>query len=134
MKGAAAIFSLLLITSCTDDPDVKDVELSKLEVLNTAILRSPNSDEGYLDRAKYFYQEEKKTSEALKDIKRCFAIDSSNVDVFILEGQIYYALGQSVKSKFSWLEAIEKDPVNIEARLELAQFYASLTNYKRHWI
>lgn len=131
MIRIATIFSLLVITSCTENDEVKDIELSQLELLNKKILESPNSDEVYLDRAKYFFGEEKKTSEALKDIKRCFAIDSSNANVFILEGQIYSSLGQSAKAKFSWLEAIEQDPENIEARLELSQFYASLTNYQK---
>nr|AWJ66085.1 hypothetical protein [uncultured bacterium] len=131
MKGTIAIFSLLLFACCNENVDVKDAELSQLEFLNRSILESPNSDEVYLERAKYFFEKEKKTEEALRDIKRCFAIDSSNAEVFILEGKIYSALGQSAKAKFSWLEAIKKSPENIEARLELAQFYASLTNYQK---
>ena len=123
--------STFVIVSCTDPVSVKNVEKSEWEQLSDAIVDKPNNPEVYIARANYSFNEKRDYQAALDDVKRSLVLDSSNAEVFLLEGKILTTLGESAKAKFAFLRSIELEPDHLEARLELAQYYGGLTNYDK---
>ena len=121
----------LFLFACQPGSEETKVEKSQLDLLNDAIVESPNDPARYIDRANYLYKEERDFQAALDDVKRSLVLDSSDAESFLLEGKLHNALNQSAKAKFAFLESIEKDPGQLEARLELAQYYGGLTNYDK---
>ncbi len=123
------ILIVLIIASC-GNKESNQAEMSEIDLLNENVRSQPNDPEVYVERAKY-YRDSRDFDAAISDVKRSLVLDSSVADVFLLEGKLNNAIGQSAKAKFSFLEAIEKDPNHIEARLELAQFYGGVTNFEK---
>jgi tetratricopeptide (TPR) repeat protein len=58
---------------------------------------------------------EKKYDEALQDIGYCVLLDPKNVSQYILEGGIYWELGEKDKANTSYASALSVDPGNPEA-------------------
>ena len=129
MKYLISIF-LILFSACVSDPEGEGEELRAIDYLNQEVRSNPSDPDAYVKRAAY-HIDNRSYQEALNDIKRSLVLDSSNADVFLMEGRVYNALQESAKAKFAFLSAIELDEGHKEARLELAQYYGALTNYDK---
>jgi len=124
---------LILCFSCgneNSESGQENIEKNSLDLVNEKVRENPSNPEVYIERANFHF-ESRNYEDALNDVKRSLVLDSSNAEVFLLEGRTHNALKESAKAKFSFLEAIKKAPNHIEARLELAQYYGGLTNYER---
>jgi len=70
-----------------------------------------------------------KNAEALKDLRICRQIDSTNVNIFILEGLIYDQLGNKEASSAAYKKAVQIDPQNPESYFQIGKSYFDSKQY-----
>lgn len=124
------IFLTLILLACNGDDSSNEVK-SDIKKLNQAILDDPNNPQVYFDRAVYYLEEEDDLTASKNDLLRSLTIDPNNVDVLLYQGKLQIQSNELAEAKTSFLKVLENAPYNIEARLELAKYYSSLTNYQR---
>ena len=123
------ILIAILIASCNGDED-KNAK-TEIETLNQSILDDPNNSETYFNRAKYFLEIENDAVSSMNDVLRALSVDPSNPEILLFQGKLQIQSNELAAAKESFLKVLENDANNIEARLELAKYYSSLTNYQR---
>lgn len=127
-SGFILIFIMLI--SCNGEKKAGE-NLTDLERLNQAILNDPNNSSVYFDRALYYFENEGDESSAIKDVLRALTVDPDNPEYLLFLGKLQIIENKLAEAKASFIKVIEIDPGNIDARIELAKYYASLTNYQR---
>jgi tetratricopeptide (TPR) repeat protein len=80
---------------------------------------------------------EKRYEDALKSLAFCEILESTNVSQYILEGGIYWEIGEKDKANASYVKALNVDPENPEAYFligkaifEKGQYDSSIVNFE----
>lgn len=135
MKKFLLVFLPVLFFSCQSTPEHENTQETEAEPLNamedslTSIIEAGNADaETYYARAGYYY-DNRLLKEAQADIDTALALDSSNVAIWQLHGQVYYMTNRTRISRASWERCAEMDPKNIECRQRLAELYLAVRDY-----
>jgi tetratricopeptide (TPR) repeat protein len=108
----------------TEKAQVNDELLS----LNKKILESGNNDALYIERAKY-YLDNQLADSAIRDIFFAIDINKNEPSHFVLLSDAYLVLGNPDKSKESLDKALTLDPVNKQTLLKLGMLYLYMKNY-----
>lgn len=128
---------LIALVSCTNNSsekgskitEVTSVEsVSVLDSLSTLIVNNPENSNNYYRRALYFH-EEGEYSQAVDDIQRALAIDSTVAEYHFIEGNIYYDDQQFKEAFESYQKTVKYDNEHELAILKLCQIELVLQNY-----
>ncbi len=118
---------LIFTSSCGTEPTVDKPKTDStkplvdgLESINQKLRENPNDLELYHKRAQYFINE-KKYGEALADMNRILAIDSSKTSWILTAADIYFVAGKTQRAEQLFKRAVEIEPTNTECLLRLAQ-------------
>ena len=132
MKKFLLVILPIVFFACQSQPneeEQKSESVSTMEDSLTDIIRSGAADAGtYYARAGYYY-DNRLLKEAQADIDTALALDSSNVEILELHGQVYYMTNRTRISRSSWERCAELDPKNIECRHRLAELYLAVRDY-----
>jgi len=136
IKFLMILILLVAIISCGDNKQTKDKQevndtaLARLDELNSNISNDPENSNLYHDRAK-FYTENEEYNEALKDIGKALAIDSTYSDYYVTLSDIYLGMGKLQITVEALDKAIELDSKNINALLKLAEISIIFRDYDK---
>lgn len=124
---------LLLFFSCkqkSTQPEEKVAEKKdELIVLNDQIKEKPQADL-YFKRAQLFAQR-KVLTQALEDMNRAVALDSSRTDYYMFMADLSFRTLQIQNSVKQFEKVIALDPKNIEANLKLSEIYLYTKGYQQ---
>lgn len=111
------------LVACKPKVNVDAASLSgDLKKLTEAIAAHPDDPELYYYRATYYYQQ-KRISEAQKDILQSIRLDDQQTKYYILLSDIYFAQHETDLAEENLQHAIKLDNSCNEARLKLAELY-----------
>lgn len=133
------LVSIALMTSQCGDPEVADqptrqqnmdsLATSDLDQINEDMLADPDNPNHYYRRANYYF-DNKQIENAINDMNRALAIDSTVATFHFKLGEIQYAKGDISQSRTSFEKAIEYDPVHVDALLKLGELALLLRDYQ----
>ena len=103
--------------------------LTRLDSISNKIIEDPNNPELYFERGMYFYGEDE-YGQAIEDMKRAIAIDSTVSKYYLETGNIYYADTRFENAYSAYQKAVDRDHNNTEAILQLAKLESVLENYQ----
>ncbi len=100
----------------------------ELAALNKRIADNPNDYSAYLARARY-YGDHEMYNEAFTDISRAIAVDSARADIYLYQGELYFAQ-QNVQAAYdSYKKCLSFDSLNIDGLLKKTGIDIVLANY-----
>ena len=130
-----AAFTSLLMAACGGGPDGPqqmaqpvDPFQQALDSINARIVKEPNRAALYDDRARIFLSVDS-LAPAQRDMERSVKLDSTNVNVRLRLGDLYYRTMQVAKAKDQFERAAKLDPSNTSAILKQAEIQLVLRNY-----
>lgn len=100
----------------------------ELKSLNKKILENDNNDALYIERAKY-YLDNQLADSAIRDILFAIDINKHEPSHFVLLSDAYLVLGNPDKCRESIDKALAIDPTNKQALLKLGMLYLYMKNY-----
>lgn len=133
--------TILLFFSCkpTFDSTKEDVARTdsllniikspELEAVNKKILANPNDALLYNERA-YIYLKYKQNEEAMNDAKRSLRIDTTNVNSYLLEADIFFSANETHQAKDVLDKIILRFPKNTDALLKLGELLYFVKQYE----
>jgi len=126
-------FTMLLV-GCTSDSEPTDQSAntsanSNLVKLNQAIDQNPEKPDLYYARADWYYQQEG-YDEAIRDLEKALAYDSTNVKYLHLLADTYLDYYKSKKALETLEQAVEYHPEQIPSLLKLSEFQLILQQYE----
>lgn len=136
------IVLISLFSNCQRSPEIDKKELqqqdslqkvlknSLLDSINKQLLKNPNSDSLYRERA-MIYLASKQIEVAINDCKRAIKIDSQNVKNHLALADVYFAANKTKQSKDKLEEITRKFPNNTEAYLKLGELYYLVKQYDK---
>lgn len=126
--------SILLLASCGEDKPKTNVErhnkdvIPEIEKLDQLIVEEPENHQLLFERAKVYYNNEG-YQEAIDDLKKAIAIDSSHIPY-------YHLLADSQLDNFKSRNAIKtledcfyQNPTSTHTQLKLSEFFLILKQY-----
>lgn len=125
------VLVLLLITSCNQNktghqdtgtdvvnngstPAKTD---SLLEALNKRIAENPEDYNNYLERARYF-GEQQKYDFAFDDIARAIATDSTKADIYLFKGDLFFNQKKYTEAYSEYKHCLHFDALNVDCLLK----------------
>ncbi len=129
--------SALFIGACNEnnpqvaanEPAAPQVKFdSTLSSINARIEADPNNFKNYLERAEYFSQISNFV-DALRDVERAMAIDSTQGEIFLKKGDIHSKMLDEKKAYKDYSQCILLEPKNTDCLLKKAYLDIVLKNY-----
>jgi tetratricopeptide (TPR) repeat protein len=122
------------VSACnSNDPNGNRAEVPGedpgLQALNQQIAEQPANDELYFQRANYYYQQEA-YDEALVDLDRALALDSTMVDYHHLLADVYLDYYKSYEALKTLEKAADQFPSSIRTLLKLSEFQLILKQHE----
>lgn len=108
----------------------KDLFQAALDSVNARIVRNPNRAALYDDRAQVYLTVDS-LKPALRDMERAVKLDSTNVNLRLRLGDLYYRMVKVGNAKGQFEAASRLDPSNTSAILKLAEIQLVLRNYAK---
>lgn len=141
MKNRTMLLGLLAITmtvACGGPANgpgagtatLRDPFLIALDSVNARIVRNPNRAALYDDRAQVYLTVDS-LGPALRDMERAVKLDSTNVNMRLRLGDLYYRMVKVGNARDQFEAASRLDPSNTSAILKLAEIQLVLRNYAR---
>ncbi len=96
-------------------------QLPEIQQLTTAIQESPQEPDLYYQRAALYYQNEG-YDEALNDLGRALAMDSTNIDYLHLQADVYLDYFRSRDALATMKKVVRYHPEHIPSLLKLSEF------------
>lgn len=134
MRILLIVLVSVLLWSCDDKPVEKPTTKPQAEVapalaeLNSRIAEDPNDIQAYIDRARYYKSVLDFTS-AEGDLARGFRIDSTNAELYNIQGDIFYFKEDIKSARDNFDMCISYDSLNTECLLKKAEIEMLLRNY-----
>lgn len=129
---AAILFGVLFTrcqqTTTTESSNNTDSIPLVLQALNTAIETHPDNPQGYIDRARW-YSEQNMADSALSDVRRALTLDSLQPRIYIALADVYQLKGKFPEAEKALLKARAINPDDNEAKVAHARFYLVFKNY-----
>lgn len=110
------------------DSLMKVLNSPELKAMNQKILQDPNNADLYHERAK-IYLALKQNEDAVSDAKRAIRIDSTKVEYYLTEADIFFAANETRNSKEALELIVKKFPNNTEGLLKLGELYYLVKQY-----
>lgn len=104
------------------------IQSPELKALNQRILDNPNDAALYNERAR-MYLKLKLLEDAIYDAKRSIRIDSTKVEFYLTEADIYFAANETRNAKVVLEKVVKKFPTNTEGLLKLAELFFIVKQY-----
>lgn len=135
------IFFLTLFISCkpTDEAVIENsartdsllklINTPELKTINAKIIENPSDAKLYNERAK-LYLKYKQLEEAINDAKRCIRIDSSNVDYYLTQADVFFAANETKNCRDVLEKTVKKFPTNTDGLLKLGELYYFVKQYE----
>jgi tetratricopeptide (TPR) repeat protein len=130
------IVILITCTACDQQPDQPEKQIGKqdstandLDAINARILKDPQNLDLYIERANYF-SAKRKFSDAIIDVNRVLAIDSSKAEYLLTAADVFFFSGQTKSSNDLLSRLIRLHPEHIDGLLRMAQMKHYLRKYK----
>lgn len=111
------------------DSLLKIIKSPELAAVNKKLLENPNDPLLYNERG-YIYLKYKQTEEAMNDAKRSLRIDSTNVNSYLLEADIFFSANETHSAKDVLDKIIVKFPKNTDALLKLGELLYFVKQYE----
>lgn len=93
--------------------------------VNNLIKEDPNNPDLYYRRARLLL-DAGAAEKALADIDRALGLDSSKARYYVLQGDAWYSMRQTVPARKALEKALKLDPENVDAHLNMANIYLLL--------
>src|SRR4030095_16186859 len=132
------VFLFLAIAGCTEKKSEKNetettaVDTTptglRLKALNEKLVATPNDPKGLHERAKLFI-EMKRYPDALADMQKVMAIDSTKSEYFLTMADLAFAANRSYDAKENLEKALALNPDNTEAMMRLAELNLIVRQY-----
>jgi tetratricopeptide (TPR) repeat protein len=133
LSATFACAALLLFLSCGNDGKKTTADSApkgdSLNLINAQIVKDPANLDLYVRRAR-ISMNRKKYAEALADMDRVIAIDSSKADYLLAAADINFFVGKVQRTEQLLKRAVDLNPENVDCLLRLAQLYHYLTKYE----
>jgi tetratricopeptide (TPR) repeat protein len=122
-----AIFIVIVgcyLISCGDNlSNYTDAQKdTSITILSKFIEKYPEEADNYYKRSLLFINQ-KKANEALKDIEKAIALDSTKATYYLVLCDVNIMQIQTRKSKIALEKCLQLDPKNVEAHLKMAELY-----------
>ncbi len=111
------------------DSLLKVINSPELAALNKKILENPDDAGLYNERAKIYLQF-KQFDEAINDVKRSLRMDSTNVNYYLTEADIFFAANETRNAKDVLEKVVKKFPENTDGLLKLGELYYLVKQYE----
>ena len=114
--------------SCTESSTTSSEETNSTPIaqkedslgwINNQIIDSPNDPELYILKANYFLKKGN-ANLSIAEIDRAIGIDSTQIDYYILKGDILYDSKNLIDAKENYLKVLKLDEANIHSNIKLA--------------
>lgn len=135
------ILSVLAFPSCKQGDDkltentartdslYKVINAPELKIINQKILENPSDGNLYNDRAK-LYLKYKMLEDAINDAKRAIRIDSSNVNYYLTQADVFFAANETKNCKDVLEKVVVKFPTNTDGLLKLGELFYFVKQYE----
>ena len=135
-----SIITLLLVSCHSKTEDAKRetdhsdsllniIRLPELEEVNKKILENPDDPILYNQRAT-IYLANKQIEDAMNDVKRSLRIDSTIVNSYLLQADIFFAANETRNAKDVLEKIVLKFPTNTDALLKLGELLFFVKQYE----
>lgn len=101
----------------------------ELKSLNQKILDAPDDATLYNERAKLFLKL-KQLEDAINDAKRAVRIDTTNVNFYLTEADVFFAANETRNAKETLEKIVRKFPENTEGLLKLGELFFFVKQYE----
>jgi tetratricopeptide (TPR) repeat protein len=132
MKKILLVILPVLFFACQSQPQEQEQQTESVTTMEdslTAVIANGKANaKTYYARAGYYY-DNRLLKEAQADIDTALSMDSSDVEIWQLHGQVYYMTNRTRISRSSWERCAELDPKNIQCRQRLAELYLAVRDY-----
>ena len=115
------------------DSLLKVINSPELAALNKKILDSPEDAGLYHERAKIYLQF-KQFDEAINDVKRSLRMDTTNVNYYLTEADIFFAANETRNAKDVLENVVKKFPENTDGLLKLGELYYLVKQYENAFV
>lgn len=115
------------------DSLLKIINSPELAALNKKILDNPGDASLYNERAKIYLQF-KQFDEAINDSKRSLRMDTTNVNYYLTEADIFFAANETRNAKDVLENVVKKFPENTDGLLKLGELYYLVKQYENAFV
>jgi len=130
------VFCLMVLVACNNDKktvknDTNRMSIDSVETIESIsqkIRENPLNADLFLERSE-LHMQELNAREAISDVELAIKIDSLRPDIYTRLSDYNMTIGQSEQAKDILVKAVNKFPLNTEARLKLAYIYFYVDMY-----